>query len=436
LADVDMALDIAAQSLTGGSTEGALSGLQVDATEDGWSFKGSGFLGQPLVPPDWEDLSKDIKIRIAVTLPGQAVDWAHNADRVESGHTFVWNLTPGDKRTRIFAATVRGTAQSSQASTALGWLVVGLLVLAGGAATGLGLSQRRRRPHQDAPEGPRAGGATAVPPIGFRPGAGRGQASGSGAGGQPWGPLQPPPANASAGSPHRAPTGPSGWPTRPPVGPPTPPEALTGQGTTASPPWPPAPPTAPGQVGLPPAGHQPPPGPAAPPTSASPAPPTSASTAPPPVTVPEPSSPAPLAPQPGAADPAHRPPPPPPPPPHPAPAKPAGLPAQYRAAGPTGAPGPSTWASWGEVPLDVRPMGTTSLGLPGNEPPSGRDLRPRPWFEDEAGPAATTEPGPDTRSGGPPSEPSPDPPLGGVADPPPGLHLRPRRPADLPEEPT
>lgn len=453
LADVDLALDIAAQSLTGGSTEGVLSGLQVHATEDGWSFRGSGFLGEPLVPPDWEDLSHDIHIRVAVTLPGQALGSAHNADRVESGHTFVWDLTPGDQRTRIFATTVRGTAQSSQANPALGWLVVGLLVLAGGAATGLGLSQRRRRPHQNAPEGPAPGSDPAGPPFRFRPGAGRGQASASAAGGQPWGPLRPPPTSAPAGSPSRAPTGPSGWPTRPPVGPPTPPEGLTDRGTTASPPWPPRPPTAPGQLGLPPAGHMPPPGPATPPTSPAPASPSAASpaspsaaspAAPSAVARPEPPSPAPLPDPPGADDAAHglpsqlppRPSTPPPPPTPPAPTPPTGLAGQHWVAGRSGAPGPSTWASWGKAPLDVRPLATPLIGPPGNQPLAGRHLRPRPWFEDETGPAETTESGPDTGSNAPLSEPGEDAPVGGGAEPPPGLHLRPRRPVDLPEERT
>jgi hypothetical protein len=170
LADIGRALDRALPTTAGPSTQPVLRAFRLEPTPSGgWAFSGLGVdvagsgsgSGSGLdedLPPELGYLSDQIRVRLAVTLPGRPVDQLHNADEVKDGNTFVWELTARDTRRRLYAETLPGVVLHEPGPPVLPWVLAGVLVLLGAGALVVGLRQRGRPAGTGGRRGP--GGAS------------------------------------------------------------------------------------------------------------------------------------------------------------------------------------------------------------------------------------------------------------------------------------
>ncbi|MEM8926008.1 MAG: hypothetical protein AAGD35_21085 [Actinomycetota bacterium] len=88
-------------------------------------------------------------ISFTLTLPGEAVEGANNADEVTGG-TFRWNIDPTNPPAALEA---RSTTAGGGGGDLLGWMLIGLGVLLAAALVGFLLLRRSRRDDDRAPVG-------------------------------------------------------------------------------------------------------------------------------------------------------------------------------------------------------------------------------------------------------------------------------------------
>lgn len=114
-------------------------------------------------------LLDDAELSIRVKLPGRQVE--HNADRIESDGTMVWEIDPlGDDRDRYFVRTEPGeTITGSSGGSSTTWLIVGAVVIAA-ALLGFFVWRQTRRPSSD-PQAPGGVSAGTPDPFGASPSA-------------------------------------------------------------------------------------------------------------------------------------------------------------------------------------------------------------------------------------------------------------------------